>query len=198
MAWKVFKNIPQEVGAVKPESRTQHRWTVISYQRLSPKLKSFAGIGFCDHMMQRANQMTGWVMTQSSGKSIISRPGDDGMAARVPSGKGKGTWFCVSVSVRVCVRARAVTPVCPCYTFTIPAILRHIPAVIARGQRVAEGADCWDAWRWCLHAVAVSSVTLTYSWWGLIKYAHISNGWASHCHHSHMIMEATSPYIFFK
>lgn len=44
-------------------------------------------------------------MTQSSRKSIISRPGDDGMAARVPSGKGKGIWFCVSVRVQVCVRA---------------------------------------------------------------------------------------------
>lgn len=112
MAWKVIKNIPQEVGAVKPESRTQRRWTVISYQRLSPKLKSFAEIGFCDHMMQRANQLTGWVMTQSSRKSIISRPGDDGTAARVPSGKGKGTWFCVSVSVRACVRTRACRNTC--------------------------------------------------------------------------------------
>lgn len=112
-------------------------------------------------------------------------------------GRARALGFvCPCPCVCVCVRVRAVTPVCPCYTFTIPAILRHIPAVIARGQRVAEGADCWDAWRWCLHADAVSSVTLTYSWWGLIKYAHISNGWASHCHHSHMIMEATSPYYF--
>lgn len=35
------------------------------------------------------------------------------------------------------VRVRAVPPVCPCYTSTIPAILLHIPAVIGRGQRVA-------------------------------------------------------------
>lgn len=41
----------------------------------------------------------------------------------------------------VCVGA----PVCPCYTFTISAILWSIPHVIARGQSLMEGADWWDA-----------------------------------------------------
>lgn len=41
----------------------------------------------------------------------------------------------------VCVCTR----VCPCYTFTISAILGNIPYMIAWGERLVEGADWWDA-----------------------------------------------------
>lgn len=140
---------------------------------LFPQIKSFGAIRFYDHMMQWANQMTGWVTTRSRRKSIISRPADDGMAARNPLGKGKGTWFCVSVRVCVCARACRHTCLSLLYLHNSSYFAAH-SCTDCLGTESGGGADCWDAWRWCLHAVALSSVTLTDSRWGLIKYcAHL-------------------------
>lgn len=103
MASKEFENIPQEVVTGNGNDVAE-QWSLIQD---SPQIKSLEEIGFYDHMMPRANQMAGGVMTQSSRKSIISQPADDGTAARNPLGKGKGTRFvCPCLSVFVCVRAR--------------------------------------------------------------------------------------------
>lgn len=164
MCSQMASNIPQEV--VTGNAKKRRRWPVTPNQRPSPQVKRFGWIGFYDHMMQWANQLTGWVTTQSSRKSIIPRPADDGMAARNPLGKGKGTWFCVSVCVFVCARACRHTCLSLLYLHNSSYFAAHsCPDCL--GTEGGGGADCWDAWRRCLHAVALSSLTLTHSRWGI-------------------------------
>lgn len=149
----VEESIPQEVAA--GGAKTHCHWAVISNQRLSSWLQRFEEIWFCAWCASQSDDRL------SNDRAAVNQLSSDLlMTARKPEthwGRARALGgVCLYPCMFVCVRACAVTPVCPCYTFKIPAIFAAHSSSDCQGTESGGGRRLLG----CMKMVSPCSRTL--------------------------------------